>query len=245
MEENGRRIFGLRLLQSRLGRRSGRGLGAAGLGGRRCGGTAGLGGRGCRGTAGLGGRGCRGAAPSGSTPGARTTSSTGTAGSSSRAPAPAPASAEAPAAPAELASGTPIHPRNLGLALGQAGLERRMPSPLVPDPHVIELQLPLQFPPSGRQQIAMSACSRLAQLVGVRDLHEQALDPNFLVLGHGAQGSRGLHPGRGSPYELKMSSRSKRIGSWSWAKVQDRGSRSVRHRTNWVVCLNRGPSMWS
>jgi len=68
-----------------------------------------------------------------------------------------------------------------------------MPRPLVADPHVIELQLAFHLAPSGRQEIAMPASGRLAQFVGVRDLHEQALDPNFLVLGHGAQGSRGLH----------------------------------------------------
>jgi hypothetical protein len=216
-----------------LGRRSGRGRGASRLGA-----------RGCRGAAGLGARGGLGAASSGSTPGARTTSPTWTAASSPRPAATAATSAEAPAAPAELAAWTPIHPWDLGLALGQAGLEGGVPRPLVADPHVIELQLPLQLPPSARQQIAMPACGRLAQLVGVRDLQEQALDPNFLVLGHGAQGNRRLDPGRWT-HELKMSSRSNRIGSWSWANVQDRGSRSVRHRTNWVVCLKRGPSMWS
>jgi hypothetical protein len=201
-----------------------------------------LGARRSRGAAGLGARRRRGASPSGSTPGARTTSPNGTA-SPSRPSATATTSAEAPAAPAELAARAPIHPWDLGLPLGQARLEGGVPRPLVADPDVIELQLALQLPPSGRQQMAMPACGRLAQLVGVWDLHEQALNPNFLVLGHGAQGNRRLDPGRWNTHELKMSSRSNRIGSWSWANVQDRGSRSVRHRTNWVVCLKRGPSM--
>jgi hypothetical protein len=222
-----------RLLLGRLGRRSRRGRGASRLGA-----------RGCRCAAGLWARGCLGTSSSGSTPGARTTSPTGTAASSPRPAATAATPAEPPAAPAELAAGTPIHPRDLGLALGHARLEGGAPRPLVADPHVIELQLPLQLPPSARQQMAMPACGRLAQLVGVRDLQEQALDPNFLVLGHGAQGNRRLDPGR-ETHELKMSSRSNRIGSWSWANVHDRGSRSERHRTNWVVCLKRGPSMWS
>jgi hypothetical protein len=147
-----------------------------------------LGTRRCRGAAGLRARGCLGAASSGSTPGARTTSTTGTGASSPSPTATAATSAEPPAAPAELAAGTPIHPWDLGLALGQAGLEGGVPRPLVADPHVIELQLPLQLPPSARQQMTMPACGRLAQLVGVRDLQEQALNPNFLVLGHGATG---------------------------------------------------------
>jgi hypothetical protein len=236
-------MFGLKLLLSRLGRRSCR-CRCAGLRARRGRGAAGRRPPRTRGAAELRPSRSRAAASAGSTPGAGTTSSTRTAGPSPRPPAPATASAEAPTASAELAAGTPIHPRNLGLALGQAGLERCVPRPLVANPHVIELQFPFHFAPSGRQQIAMPACGRLAQLVGVRDLHEQALNPNFLVLGHGAQGNRHLDPARGA-HEPKMSTRSMLTGSWSWAKVQDRGSRSARHRTNWVVCLKRGPSMWS
>jgi hypothetical protein len=53
---------------------------------------------------------------------------------------------------------------------------------------VIELKLPFQLAPSGRQEMAMPAGGRLAQLVGVWDLHEQPLNPNFLVLSHGATG---------------------------------------------------------
>src|SRR5512132_435920 len=170
-----------------LGRRSGRGRGAARLGARGCRGASRLGARGRRGAAGLGARGCLGAASSGSTPGAGTTSPTWTAASSPRPAATAATSAEPPTA-AELAARAPIHPWDLGLALGQAGLEGGVPRPLVADPHVIELQLPLQLPPSAGQQMAMPACGRLAQLVGVRDLQEEALDPNFLVLGHWATG---------------------------------------------------------
>ncbi len=192
LKENGRRIFGLRLLLGGLGRRSGRlGLGwfAAWLGGclwRRTSGR-----RGClwRRTSRRRARLCRGTPSCTSTPGARTTS--WSAGASPRPPAPSATSAEAPAAPAELAARTTVHPWDLGLALGQARLERRVARPLVANRHVIELELAFHLAPSGRQQEAVPSGGRLAQLVGVRDLHIEVLDPNFLELGHGGQGSRG------------------------------------------------------
>jgi hypothetical protein len=60
--------------------------------------------------------------------------------------------------------------------------------PLVANGHVIELELSFHLAPSGRQEVAVPAGRRLAELVGVRDLDVQMLDPNFLELGHGATG---------------------------------------------------------
>ena len=54
------------------------------------------------------------------------------------------------------------------------------------------------------------------------------------------QVSRRAHAG-----DPRTSARLKLTGSSSWAKPQDRGSRSGRHRANWAVCRKRVPSMCS
>jgi hypothetical protein len=56
------------------------------------------------------------------------------------------------------------------------------------DRDVVDLLLALGLAPPSGQQVPVATGGRLPKSVGVRDLEIQALDPDFLVIAHGAPG---------------------------------------------------------
>jgi hypothetical protein len=103
--------------------------------------------------------------------------------------------------------------------------ERGRSHPLVPNPDVVDLLPAFDLTPSGGQKVAMAARGVLAKLVGVRDLHVETLDPNFLVVRHAPQGSRrpnttrSHYPGRG-PGRICRSEDAVRETDWNELAAQ-------------------------
>jgi hypothetical protein len=64
---------------------------------------------------------------------------------------------------------------------------------------VVDLLSALDLPPSVGEQAPVAAGRILPQLVRVRDLHVEALDADFLVVTHAAQGSRAPRTTPGEP----------------------------------------------
>jgi hypothetical protein len=62
---------------------------------------------------------------------------------------------------------------------------------------VVRLLRALDLPPAVGEQAAVSAGRALAELVRVRHLHVEALDPDLSVVRHAPQGTSAADPGSG------------------------------------------------
>ena len=84
-----------------------------------------------------------------------------------------------------------LEPALVLLGPGQPQPERGRAGALVAHPDVVDLLAPLHLAPAVGEQVLVASRRVLAQLVRVRHLQVQALDANFLVVGHEAgRGSR-------------------------------------------------------
>src|SRR5262245_36990960 len=66
--------------------------------------------------------------------------------------------------------------------------DRRGAGPLVANPDVVHLATALDLAPAVGEQVLVPPGGALSKVLRVRDLQVEALDANFLVIRHGAQG---------------------------------------------------------
>src|SRR5262245_14629932 len=90
----------------------------------------------------------------------------------------------APAAVAEARPRPALEAALVLLRARHAQPERGRSRPLVPDPDVVDLRPALHLAPAVGEQMLVPPRGVLAELVGVRHLEIEALDADFLVVGH-------------------------------------------------------------